>query len=70
MVRDLKARIKNGFIDESLLKDKKDIVRSLKWLHVDAIVCSWILNLVSEFIYVGHACSEFALDVWIELCET
>lgn len=70
MTRALKARNKQGFIEGTELKDKTDTTKSLKWDRVNAIVCSWILNSLSESIYIGHACSEFALDVWNELCET
>ena len=70
MTRALKARNKQGFIEGTELKDNKDAIKSLKWDRVNAIVCSWILNSLSESIYIGHACSEFALDVWNELCET
>ncbi|XP_023743339.1 uncharacterized protein LOC111891514 [Lactuca sativa] len=70
MTRALKARNKQGFIEGTELKDNKDAIKSLKWDRVNAIVCSWIVNSLSESIYIGHACSEFALDVWNELCET
>lgn len=51
-------------------KIKKDIVRYTKWDRVNAIVCSWILNSLSGTIYIGHACSMFALDIWTELYDT
>lgn len=46
MTRALKARNKIGFVDGTKIKDKKDIVKSLKWYHVNAIVCSWIMNFL------------------------
>ena len=70
MTRALKARNKKGFIEGTEIQDKKDPVRSLKWVRVNAIVCSWILNSSSENIYIGHVCFEFALDIWNNLCDT
>lgn len=33
-------------------------------------MCSWILISLSHSVYIRHACSEFALDIWIELNDT
>lgn len=70
MTRALKARNKKGFIEGIEVQDKKDPIRYLKWDRVNAIVCSLILNSLSENIYIGHVCSEFALDIWNDLCDT
>lgn len=70
MSRTLKAKNKIGLVDGTELKDKKDMVRSPTWDRVNVVVCSEILNSVSESIYIGHASSEFALDIWIQLNNT
>lgn len=70
MNRTLKDKNKIGLEDRIELKDKKDTVRSLTLDRVNVVVCSEILNSLSESIYIGHASSEFALDIWIELNNT
>lgn len=70
MIRALKARNKIGLVEGTNIKDKKDAISSLKWDRLNAIVCSWILNSLSESIYIGHVCSKFVLDIWNDLSET
>lgn len=63
MIRALKARNKIGFVDGTIVKDKTDNSNSIKSDKVNEIMCSWILNSMSEFIFVGHVCSKFAIDI-------
>lgn len=70
MTRSLKGRNKLGFADGSIKKPKDDESKILKWERANAVVCSWILNSVSDSIYSAHASTEDASVVWTELFET
>lgn len=70
MIRALKGRNKVGFVDGTFAKPKDDETKLLKWDRVNAIVCSWLLNSISESIYSSHACCDLASEVWSDLYET
>lgn len=70
ITRSLKGRNKLAFVDGTLPRASEDDVKIRKWDRANAIVCSWILNSVSETIYLAHATTEVAYVVWTELIET
>ncbi|KAK1420482.1 hypothetical protein QVD17_22111 [Tagetes erecta] len=66
----LQVKNKLGFIDGSELKNTKNESLSKQWDRCNSVVLSWILNSISEELYVGQIFSKLALDVWEELKET
>jgi len=45
-------------------------VLARQWDRCNSIVLTWILNSISEELYMGHVFSKLACDVWTELKET
>ncbi|KAJ0519517.1 putative RNA-directed DNA polymerase [Helianthus annuus] len=66
----LEAKNKFGFIDGKCKKNTDDEVLSNQWDRCNSVVLSWLLNSVSEELYLGQVFSKFASDVWIDLKET
>ena len=68
----INTRNKTGFIDGTCLKSAYEAspVFSSQWDRCNSIVLSWILNSVSEDVYLGQIFSENASEVWAELKET
>ncbi|KAK1411971.1 hypothetical protein QVD17_32863 [Tagetes erecta] len=66
----LKVKNKLGFIDGTVVKTLDDPVLGNQWDRCNSVVLSWILNSISEELYVGQIFSKIALDVWVELKET
>ena len=64
----LHARNKIGFIDGTCLKDfySTSDVLSAEWDMCNAIVLTWIMNYVSQDVYLGLIYSDNA-SVWKEL---
>ncbi|GJR66224.1 hypothetical protein Tco_0012289 [Tanacetum coccineum] len=52
------------------LKSNTDEVLGKQWDRVNAIVLGWILNSISEELFLGHLFSKRAKHVWEELKET
>ncbi|GJZ41931.1 putative LTR copia-type gag-polypeptide [Tanacetum coccineum] len=67
-----KARNKYGFVDGTYVKESYATtqVLSAQWDRCNATVLTWIMNVVSQDVYMGLVCSENATTVWKELNET
>ncbi|GKD64583.1 ribonuclease H-like domain-containing protein [Tanacetum coccineum] len=61
---------KTGFIDGSCRRSNTDSVLGRQWDIVNAIVLGWILNSISEELFLGQFFSKSAKHVWHELKET
>nr|GEZ26743.1 hypothetical protein [Tanacetum cinerariifolium] len=68
----LQARNKFRFVDESCLKEyfSTSEVLSAQWDRCNAMVLTWIMNVVSQDVYIGLVYSKKATIVWKELNET
>ncbi|GJZ88337.1 ribonuclease H-like domain-containing protein, partial [Tanacetum coccineum] len=68
----LQARNKYGFVDGSCVRDSyaDSDVLCAQWDRCNAMVLTWIMNVVSSDVYMGLVYSENAADVWKELNET
>ncbi|KAJ0947449.1 putative RNA-directed DNA polymerase [Helianthus annuus] len=68
----LALRIKNkvGFIDGTFEKPVDNPVLETQWERCNSVVLTWILNSVSEELYLGHVYSKSAAEVWKELRDT
>ncbi|GJY26343.1 putative RNA-directed DNA polymerase [Tanacetum coccineum] len=68
----INTRNKTGFIDGTCLKETyaSSAVYSSQWDRCNSIVLSWLLNSVSDDLYLGQIFSENASEVWSELKET
>jgi len=67
----LALQVKNrwDFIDKFCVKNTDNEVLTKQLEMCNSIVLSWILNYISEELYMGHVFSKLASDVWIELKE-
>ncbi|GJW42003.1 putative RNA-directed DNA polymerase [Tanacetum coccineum] len=68
----LQVRNKYGFVDGSCLKESyaTSDVLSAQWDRCNAMVLTWIMNVVSQDVYMGLVYFENAAVVWKELKET
>ncbi|GKC17438.1 ribonuclease H-like domain-containing protein, partial [Tanacetum coccineum] len=68
----LQARNKYGFVDGTCLRDSfaDSEVLCAQWDRCNAMVLTWIMNVVSSDVYMGLVYSENAASVWKELNET
>ncbi|KAJ0765507.1 putative transcription factor interactor and regulator CCHC(Zn) family [Helianthus annuus] len=66
----LEAKNKFGFIDGKCKKNADDDVLSSQWDMCNSVVLSWLLNSVSDELYLGQVFSKLASEVWIDLKET
>ncbi|KAJ0493280.1 putative RNA-directed DNA polymerase [Helianthus annuus] len=66
----LMAKNKLGFIDGSCKRSTTDEVLASQWDRCNSIVLTWILNSVSDELYVGQVYSKLASEVWDDLKET
>ncbi|GKB17314.1 putative RNA-directed DNA polymerase [Tanacetum coccineum] len=68
----LQARNKYGFVDGTRSRDSyaDSDVLCAQWDRCNAMVLTWIMNVVSNDVYMGLVYSENAADVWKELNET
>ncbi|KAJ0541120.1 putative transcription factor interactor and regulator CCHC(Zn) family [Helianthus annuus] len=66
----LQVKNKIGFVDGSCIRSKTDEVLGRQWDRCNSIVLSWILNSVSEELYLGLVYSKIASDVWKDLKDT
>ncbi|GKC01982.1 ribonuclease H-like domain-containing protein [Tanacetum coccineum] len=68
----LQARNKYGFVDGTCLKESyatSDVLYA-QWDRCNAMVLTWIMNVVSQDIYMGLEYNDNAATVWKELNET
>ncbi|PWA87488.1 hypothetical protein CTI12_AA130010 [Artemisia annua] len=70
MLLALEGKNKIGFIDGSCRRSNTDDMLGRQWGRVNAIVLVWILNSISEELFLGKIFSKRASDVWTELKET
>ncbi|GJW91890.1 ribonuclease H-like domain-containing protein [Tanacetum coccineum] len=70
MLLALEVKNKIGFIDGSCKRSKDDEVLGKQWDRVNAIILGWILNSISEELFLGQIFSKRAKHVWEELKET
>ncbi|KAJ0912392.1 putative RNA-directed DNA polymerase [Helianthus annuus] len=70
MILALRVKIKIGFVDGTFLKPVDNPVLETQWERCNSVVLTWILNSVSEELYLGHVYSQSAADVWKELRDT
>ncbi|KAJ0821780.1 putative RNA-directed DNA polymerase [Helianthus annuus] len=66
----LEAKNKFGFIDGKCKKNTEDDVLGSQWDRCNSVVLSWLLNSVSEELYLGQVFSKLASEVWVDLKET
>ncbi|GKB30445.1 ribonuclease H-like domain-containing protein, partial [Tanacetum coccineum] len=68
----LQARNKMCFVDGTCDKSAyaSSAVLSNQWDRCNAVVLSWLLNSISEDLYLSHVYSENAAEVWKELKDT
>ncbi|KAK1431336.1 hypothetical protein QVD17_07793 [Tagetes erecta] len=66
----LLVKNKSGFIDKSCKKPTDNPILAKQWERCNSVVLSWILNSISEELYVGQIFSKIASEVWDELKET
>ncbi|GJX75530.1 ribonuclease H-like domain-containing protein [Tanacetum coccineum] len=70
MLLALEGKNKIGFIDGSCKRSNTDEVLGKQWDRVNAIVLGWILNSISEKLFLGQKFSNRAKHVWQELKKT
>ncbi|KAJ0480794.1 putative RNA-directed DNA polymerase [Helianthus annuus] len=70
MILALRVKNKIGFIDGTFEKPVDNPVLETQWERCNSVVLTWILNSVSEELYLGHVYSKSASEVWKELRDT
>ncbi|GJT35508.1 ribonuclease H-like domain-containing protein [Tanacetum coccineum] len=70
MLLALEGKNKIGFIDGSCKISNTNEVLGKQWDRVNAIILGWILNSISEELFLGNFFSKRAKHVWEELKET
>ncbi|GJV96764.1 putative RNA-directed DNA polymerase [Tanacetum coccineum] len=68
----INTRNKIGLLDETCLKSTyvNSALLSNQWDRCNSIMLSWLLNSVSEELFLGQIFSDNASEVWAELKET
>ncbi|KAJ0589355.1 putative retrotransposon gag domain, retrotransposon Copia-like protein [Helianthus annuus] len=66
----LEAKNKFGFINGKCEKPKDNEVLAGQWDRCNSVVLTWLLNSVSEELFLGQAFSKLASEVWKDLRET
>ncbi|GJT79163.1 ribonuclease H-like domain-containing protein [Tanacetum coccineum] len=66
----LEGKNKTGFIDGTSKRSNTDEILGKQWDMVNATVLGWILNSISEELFLGHIFFKKAKHVWEELKET
>ncbi|GJV86892.1 hypothetical protein Tco_1530830 [Tanacetum coccineum] len=70
MLLALEGRNKIGFIDNTCIRSYTDEVLGREWDMVNVVVMGWILNSISEELFLDQIFSKRAFEVWNELKET
>ncbi|GJU86619.1 ribonuclease H-like domain-containing protein [Tanacetum coccineum] len=70
MLLAIERKNKTGFIDGSCKRSNTDEVLCRQWDMVNAVVLGWILNSISEELFLGQNFKKKAKYVWEELKET
>ncbi|MFS7899421.1 putative retrotransposon Copia-like protein [Helianthus anomalus] len=66
----LEAKNKYGFIDGKCKKPKDDQVLANQWERCNSVVITWLLNSISEELFLGQVFSKLASEVWTDLRES
>ncbi|KAJ0771859.1 putative retrotransposon gag domain, retrotransposon Copia-like protein [Helianthus annuus] len=66
----LEAKNKFGFINGKCEKSTEDAVLASQWDRCNSVVLTWLLNYVSEELFLGQVFSSLASEVWEDLKET
>ncbi|XP_035838860.1 uncharacterized protein LOC118486484 [Helianthus annuus] len=66
----LMAKNKLGFVDGTCAKSESNDTLARQWDRCNSVVLTWILNSVSDELYVGQVYSKLASEVWNDLKET
>ncbi|XP_022040080.1 uncharacterized protein LOC110942612 [Helianthus annuus] len=66
----LEAKNKFGFIDGKCERSTEDHVLVSQWDRCNFEVLTWLLNFVSEELFLGQVFSKYASEVWEDLKET
>ncbi|KAK4383084.1 putative mitochondrial protein [Sesamum angolense] len=64
-----RANMKLGFIDETLVKPDVNDASSEKWIRVDSMVTTWMLNSMSKEIVEGFMYTKSSRILWLDLEE-
>ncbi|KAL0358381.1 UNVERIFIED_CONTAM: hypothetical protein Sangu_0687500 [Sesamum angustifolium] len=67
--RALRAKMKLGFIDGTLVKPDVNDTSFEKWIRVDSMVTTWILNSISKEIVEGFMYTKSSRILWLDLEE-
>ncbi|KAI3707507.1 hypothetical protein L6452_26097 [Arctium lappa] len=70
MIIALETKNKIGFIDGSVVRSVDNDVLGKQWDRCNSVVLSWILNSISDDLFVSQVFSRVASEVWLELKET
>ncbi|XP_035838049.1 uncharacterized protein LOC110900632 [Helianthus annuus] len=65
----LEAKNKYGFIDGKCENSKDDDVLANQWDRCNSVVLTWLLNSISEELFLGQVFSKLASEVWTDLKE-
>ncbi|KAJ0509687.1 putative RNA-directed DNA polymerase [Helianthus annuus] len=66
----LEAKNKFGFINGKCERSTEDLVLASQWDRCNSVVLTWLLNSVSEDLFLGQVFSFTASEVWDDLKET
>ncbi|XP_035836099.1 uncharacterized protein LOC118484208 [Helianthus annuus] len=66
----LEAKNKYGFITGKCERSTEDHVLASQWDRCNSVVLTWLLNSVSEELFLGQVFSSTASEVWEDLRET
>ncbi|KAJ0470754.1 putative RNA-directed DNA polymerase [Helianthus annuus] len=66
----LEAKNKYGFIDGKCVKSENDSVLASQWDRCNSVVLTWLLNSISEELFLGQVFSKLASEVWNDLKES
>ncbi|KAJ0818200.1 putative RNA-directed DNA polymerase [Helianthus annuus] len=66
----LEAKNKFGFVNGKCEKSTEDDVLANQWDRCNSVVLTWLLNSVSEELFLGQVFSSLASEVWEDLKET
>ncbi|XP_021985377.1 uncharacterized protein LOC110881416 [Helianthus annuus] len=66
----LEAKNKYGFIDGKVEKPKDNVVLATQWDRCNFVVLTWLLNSISEELFLGQVFSKLASEVWTDLKES
>ncbi|KAJ0841479.1 putative RNA-directed DNA polymerase [Helianthus annuus] len=66
----LEAKNKFGFVNGKCERSTEDQILASQWDRCNSVVLTWLLNSVSEELFLGQVFSTLASEVWEDLKET